>query len=371
MVTPSTPSPLPTLLSNALIAFTIEFDNEFERQLVGSGRPPVFLVSLAMWSNYMRFVRDEGVRVGELAILARDSEAAIKSRLAGLERWGYVVVAPDPTDQRPKPPRRDWIVRPTANGRRAQEHWDPLLDVIEQRWRERFGEDEIGNVRERLGTILGRLDRDLPQYLPVVTAGRQMFSEVTPRQERSAPSDDGGAESPLPLSALLAQVLLAFTLEFERDSDLSLPVCANVVRVLERTGQRVGDLPRLSGVSKEAISMVVGSLEKTGCAVVEPDPTANRGRIVRLTTKGEEKRDAYRRLLEVVEERWQARFGEDHLRALRESLENLVGGPDLALSPLSAGLVPHPGGWRASVRPPDVLPHHPMVLHRGGWPDGS
>jgi len=49
---------------------------------------------------------------------------------------------------------------------------------------------------------------------------------------------------------------------------------------------------------------------------------------------------------------------------------------------LSGGLTPYPDGWRASkpyahrtqaliADPRRALPHHPMVLHRGGWPDGS
>jgi hypothetical protein len=39
--------------------------------------------------------------------------------------------------------------------------------------------------------------------------------------------------------------------------------------------------------------------------------------------------------------------------------------------PLFGGLEPYPDNWRALVRRPDVLPHFPMVLHRGGYPDGS
>jgi methyltransferase (TIGR00027 family) len=35
------------------------------------------------------------------------------------------------------------------------------------------------------------------------------------------------------------------------------------------------------------------------------------------------------------------------------------------------GLDPYPDNWRASVRRPVTLPHYPMVLHRGGYPDGS
>jgi hypothetical protein len=49
---------------------------------------------------------------------------------------------------------------------------------------------------------------------------------------------------------------------------------------------------------------------------------------------------------------------------------------------LSAGLRPHAEGWRAHppylaqtkavlADPRGSLPHFPMVLHRGGYPDGS
>jgi len=81
--------------------------------------------------------------------------------------------------------------------------------------------------------------------------------------------------------------------------------------------------------------------------------------------------DAYGQLLGAIEKRWQARFGDDTIRALRESVERLVGEPTAQRSPLFRGLEPHPEGWRASLRRPDTLPYFPMVLHRGGFPDGS
>jgi hypothetical protein len=37
----------------------------------------------------------------------------------------------------------------------------------------------------------------------------------------------------------------------------------------------------------------------------------------------------------------------------------------------SAAMAPYPSGWRASVREAIRLPHFPIVLHRGGYPDGS
>ena len=41
---------------------------------------------MVMWSNFMQFVGEEGVTVGELQRLAR----VPKLSLAGMERWGYV-----------------------------------------------------------------------------------------------------------------------------------------------------------------------------------------------------------------------------------------------------------------------------------------
>jgi hypothetical protein len=103
------PLALPTLLSHALVAFTIEFDNEAERQMqhrttrrgatAGSLHAP-WLVSLAMWFNCMQFIGDEAVADREL-----ERRARTKTNLAGMERWGYIVIEPDPPDRRPKPPR--------------------------------------------------------------------------------------------------------------------------------------------------------------------------------------------------------------------------------------------------------------------------
>jgi hypothetical protein len=59
--------PLSALLSQVLVAFTVECDNEFERQMphrtsnYGStaGRDAPWLVSMAMWWTCMRFVGED------------------------------------------------------------------------------------------------------------------------------------------------------------------------------------------------------------------------------------------------------------------------------------------------------------------------
>jgi hypothetical protein len=64
-------------------------------------------------------------------------------------------------------------------------------------------------------------------------------------------------------------------------------------------------------------------------------------------------------------------------RAAKAAYEKAVGAVDD--TPLRAALEPidvspaarYERGWRAKVKVPDTLPHHPIVLHRGGYPDGA
>jgi DNA-binding MarR family transcriptional regulator len=336
--------PISTLLSQALVAFTIELDNEFERRMphrtsnhgsTDGSRDHPWLVSMAMWSNCMRFVGDEGVSVKDLERLARTT-----TNLKGMERWGYIVLEAG-------------VIRPTPKGRQAREVWAPLFGIIEKRWQERFGKEKIDQLRESLTALIRQFDFDLPDCLPILEYG--LFSRVP-----EAPKTGITPDHTLP--ALLSKVLLAFAVEFENESDLSLAISANVLRILTEEGVRVRDLPRLSGVSKEAISMAMGVLKKRRIAVVEADLAGSRAKIARLTSRGQAAQDAGHKLLAVIEERWRSRFGTENIDNLREGLD---------LPHLFEALEPYPDGWRAAVRRPTVLPHYPMVLHRGGFPDGS
>jgi DNA-binding MarR family transcriptional regulator len=172
----------------------------------------------------------------------------------------------------------------------------------------------------------------------------------------------------LPLFTLLSNVLVAFTIEFdnefERESDLSLAISANVVRVLNEKGVRVRDVPLLAGVSKEAASMALGFLQKKGIAIVdvETDPAGSRAKIARLTSKGRAAQVAYRQIVGSIEERWKTRFGEKTIRTLRELLERLV------VEPIA--VEPYPDGWRARVPKPQnvaALPDGAASWRIPGW----
>jgi hypothetical protein len=232
----------------------------------------------------------------------------------------------------------------------------------------------------------------------------------------------------LPLTALLSQVLVAFTIEFDNEFERQMPhrttrhgstagaggrrgpwlvsmvMWSNCMQYVPEEGIAVRELarraritdksmrlvltrmgawwgylvaepphvrPTPAGVASEWAESTLGRLRKSGHVVVGPDPAGTRARVARLTAKGAAAQRAYREHLDVIEQHWSARLGRDRISSLRQVLEGLAGDPAAERPPLLAGLPPCPDGWRASIAAPRTLPHYPLVLHRGGFPDGS
>jgi hypothetical protein len=115
----------------------------------------------------------------------------------------------------------------------------------------------------------------------------------------------------------------------------------------------------------------MGILIRGDLVAEEPDPAAGRGRLARLTPAGLQAQRVYHDFVGRIEQRWHERFTASAIGALRASLEALVVAPDGEPTLLFHCLETYPDNWRASVRRPAVLPHYPMILHRGGYPDGS
>jgi DNA-binding MarR family transcriptional regulator len=369
---------LSVLLSQALLAFTIEFDNEFELQMSKTYARP-FLTSIVMWSNFMRYVRDEGTTVEEIASRSCAGVKAVASVVGGMERWGYITVDHDPADGVPAPRKgfgsgsgvkRGTVIRPSMVGRLAIDRWSPLAAEIENRWRSRLGDADVAGLRDALRGIDARSNDTLPHYLPIV--GGLMFAEI---------AGDGPKEPDDELPALLSRVLLALTLEHEQDAPVSLPIGANVLRVLDDGSTPVKDLPLMTGVSKEAVGMSTTALQKLGYIEIGPVPSG-RGKAVTLTSAGKDAQAGHIGRLDDVEASWEDMFGKDVVGDLRSSLQAIRDRPGGEDGALSSGLVTPPGGWRDAKRyapltaafvasPRAGLAHYPMVLHRGGWPDGS
>jgi len=291
---------LSALVSQVLVAFTVEFDNEFERRMGEAGYPGARL-SRVVWADLMRFLADGPISVRELA-----PGPQTKLQLGCLERWGFVTL-----DERGRDGwgsgcgiRSDWLVRLTTKGLQAVSTWQPLTDLIERRWERRFGKEEIDDLRARLRDVGGGLDLTLP--------------------------------------ALLSQILLAYRVEFDRESDVPLPPCANTIRVLSEKPTPLSAIARLTGGSPETTDI---GWQLKPYVIVAPAEGKTRGKTVRLSALGVRVQTEYYRLTAVIDTRWQA----DDLRAALLELFTLEGtsGPLL-----SEGLIPPPGTTRAGEQAP-------------------
>ena len=348
---------LSALLSQVLVAFTVEFDNEFER-LMGKAGYPGARLSLVVWSNLIRFVGGGAVSVRDLAAQALAPDKKMKFELGCLERWGFIVLSPDPADARPVPIaahrqsgrelrdgwgsgrgiRGDWLVRLTSKGLTASEIWPPLFGEIERRWETRFGKDEVSRLRQALQDVVGQLNVELPHGLPGDWEGTTKF-----------PPRATNGDVPLPLPTLLSQLLLTFRLEFDRESPAPLVLCANTLRVLGEKPIRVAEIPRLTGGSPETSDI---GWQTKPYVVVKPDPSASRGKVVSLSPRGLRAQQTYHRLVGEIEKRWETRFGKEKIGRLRESLQELFERRSGDRPLLSEGLVPPPGTVRAGDQTP-------------------
>ena len=348
--------PVATLLSWAWIAFAIEADNAVEA--AGSDRVGrLFRLSIAMWSNGLRCIGEDGITVNELRAQARAA-----CNIGGLERWGWITLG-DPGGGRRdgygthRGVKGTTVLRPTRAGAYARRLWPQAVADVEQRWRTRFGDGPVGSLRDAL--LPGPLPaaRQMPWAPPEVHPSDGLRSHIASGVRAGDPAADGD----VPLSGLMGQALTTLTLEHEQGSKVSLPLGADVLRVVDDGVVPVRDLPRLSGVSTEAIAMATGFLGRGKLAEIRP------GRLITLTATGGAALEDYRVRM--------AGAGDQRLRA---ALKAIVSQREA----LAEGLHPPEGGWRTAkpylaqtqrmlAEPTAALPWHPMVLHRGGWPDGS
>lgn len=116
--------------------------------------------------------------------------------------------------------------------------------------------------------------------------------------------------------------------------------------------------------------MAVKRLKEGAFATVQAGAEGTRVKALILTAKGRQACDTYHHTVWAIEKDWEAAFGRPVVN-LRSSLEDLAGECLPGQSRLFAGLEAYPDGCRASVPRREVLPHYPMILHRGGFPDGS
>lgn len=341
-------TPLASLLGQALVALTIELDNEYEH----AGVPGTWLGSAAMYATFLRFVTDDGVAMRDLAAQSGSPEP-VHFLFHGMRRWGYVTYEPD-IGASPGKKDGDAIVRVTQYGRAAREHWAASFDIVEERWAKR-GLDQLHYA---LIAAVTSIDRPLPEYFPIHNHELRFPTLAHPVSRN--PESVG-------LLGLVAQALMNITIEFDATAMVPLCVAQNLLRPFSDEPVLVRDLPNVTGVAKKAWDSGVPLGERLGLWLLEPAP--KRGKQVRLTEAGAAIRDTYGASLRAIEAEWESRCSAPLAKA-RAELEALVGDGSTN-APLFKGLEPYPDGWRAKLAPLTALPHHPVVSHRGGYPDGS
>jgi hypothetical protein len=287
-----------------------------------------------------------------------------------MQRWGFILAVPDleaplPLRTREKP-RLDLVLLPTKAGHLTQQICQPLIASIESRWQSRFGNTAIVSLRQSLSEIVVQLDPQLPDCMPILGYG--LTASTLPGKILESVVSNPTEVDKLPLPSMLARVLNAFATEFETESQVSLAICANVLRVADQPAL-LRDLPRISGASKEAIAVAWGYLCRHGFATGESS-SGSRSKALVLTPKGLAARRSWVELIPAIESRWRVRFG-IAVEKLHQSLSQLVAESPEELLPLVRGIEPGPENWRGKLPKPETLPHFPLVLHRGGFPDGS
>jgi DNA-binding MarR family transcriptional regulator len=143
------PATLLSLLDAATEAVLAEFRKELEEAGYADIRPTHGCV--------FRFVRDDGMRLTELARLAGMTKQSVGELVDDLVGLGYVERIPDPEDRRAK------LICLTDRGVEAQRVGFGLLGELEDRWAERFGAARVKQLRELLEEAVSE---DAPEAIP-------------------------------------------------------------------------------------------------------------------------------------------------------------------------------------------------------------
>ncbi len=131
--------PLPGLMEVVAEALFAEFRQELVETGYGDIRPTHGCV--------FRFIREEPLRLTELATLAGMTKQSIGEVIDNLVALGYVKRIPDPQDRRAK------LICLTDRGEEAQKTGLALFTKVEQRWAKRYGPERFAQLRDLLEEI--------------------------------------------------------------------------------------------------------------------------------------------------------------------------------------------------------------------------
>jgi DNA-binding MarR family transcriptional regulator len=131
--------PLPGLLDIAGEALLAEFREELADSGYADLRPTHGCV--------FRFVREDGMRLTDLAICAGITKQSAGELVDELVELAYVERTADPDDRRAK------LICLTERGEEAQRIGFGIFAELERRWAEQFGQERFDRLRELLEEI--------------------------------------------------------------------------------------------------------------------------------------------------------------------------------------------------------------------------
>ena len=306
-------TPLPTLLSHALIGF----EQEYDTLAAGDALAPL----LGVWANVLRVIDDDGLDQRDLGARAILAKRAVRVVVRDLKAQGWLTI------EKVANVRGLNVLRLTAAGRQARATGERLRAAVEERWRRRYGATRIDDLRTALAAIADTIAVELPHYLSGygpgdggITGGHYLAEQPGPpripaRGEEWPVVLRRSRASELPLFALVSIVLASFAIDYERERLGDLRSASTLLPDIVDEGvplERVRD----RGVTGSGRS----TPERHLVVVVERHQRGTATRLVLPTPKARRIRDSYPHLVMAIERNWQVQHGARTMTKLRAAL---------------------------------------------------
>ncbi len=273
--------PLQAMLSSALVAFTIESDNELEVRLAARGQrggPP----SLVAWLNVLQYLGDGPCSVEEICRRTYTKTEQVGLAVGCLERWGWVAVVLKPRGSPRSTSAEGWgsarritsqsVLTASDNGRLLLVLQPEVISAVESLWQQRYG-SALAAAEKAILKLAARPGVAMPEGVP--SGWMKGDWRQLPSGELQEPR---GGRFPV----AVGRALLAMTLFYEQRSRISLALAANTLRVIEQDGTALSDVPLRSGISPETTGPQYQMLSQLGLVAVADHPS-RRGKLIRLT----------------------------------------------------------------------------------------
>lgn len=293
-------SDLAILLSTVLAQVVADMDRDHQGDL-----------PLPYFANVLRCVDDDGISARDLATSTRVSSRLLTTALGQATRAGWIVVDGS---------GKSANVRPTDEGAAGANHWRRRLDEIDETW-------ASTPLRAALEDLVTGLPFEMPHHPasygaadPSAVGGP--FVQNAKRTDgvpahgtdwkpvpRTADADVAG----LPITALLSQALMAFTVDYEDRFPWPLASTANVLVHVGSEPRPLADLPAGHGIAGNGKSL----LERHQIVDVTD------GQVV-LTDRGRQVLEHHPIRLAATEQIWRDRHGANTVDALVAALEPLA-----------------------------------------------